>query len=66
MCYSVKLLALNDLSESYVIFNLYTLYSFLNVGITILIPGHTASLCNFLNPGQWTVTHSMIVSGIVL
>ena len=62
MCDSVKLVSLNDLSVSCLIFNVYKLYSF-----TRTWNQYTDSKSYFLTSqlsqtGQWAVTQSMIVA----
>ena len=64
LCDSMKLLSY-DLPICYLIFNVYKVYSFIKFGISILIPSHVPLPHSFLQVGQWIVTQSMIVSGIV-
>ena len=40
-------------------------YSLIKLWMSKLSPSHIPSTCSFLKTGQWTVTHSMIVSDIV-
>ena len=63
---SMEFLFLNDFSMSCLIFNVYILYFFTKLGISMLIPNHIPLISWLSETGHSKGTQLMIVSDIVL